>query len=82
MPDLKTVAPVEHFSLMTPGSKPGPCQLEVVAPYDGKLIATTDTADEPVVEQAVGTAYSLYRNRDAWLSGPRRIDILRKAASL
>jgi hypothetical protein len=41
------------------------------------LLATVDTADRSVAEQALATAYALYRNRDAWLSRARRIDILR-----
>src|SRR6516164_10445605 len=41
-----------------------------------------DTADRDVVEQAFATAYALYRNRDAWLSPARRIDILRNVAKL
>jgi len=57
-------------------------QLEVRAPFDGALIATIDTADATQVEQALATAYGLFRNRDAWLDPARRIEILRKAARL
>jgi len=48
-------------------------QLEVRAPFDGALIATIDTADATQVEQALATAYGLFRNRDAWLDPARRI---------
>lgn len=71
-----------YFPLMVPGSKTTSPPREVSAPYDGTLLATVDTADSGVVERALATAYALYRNRDAWLSPARRIDILRKAAKL
>jgi acyl-CoA reductase-like NAD-dependent aldehyde dehydrogenase len=71
----------DHFPLMVPGGKPSEPK-EVRAPFDGKLIATIDTGDTEVVEQALTTAYGLFRHRDAWLAGPRRIEILRKAAQL
>ena len=67
----------DHFSLMVPGSKTTSPLREVSAPYDGTLLATVDTADSSVTERALATAYALYRNRDAWLSRARRIDILR-----
>jgi len=72
----------DHFALMVPGSKAAAQSNEVRTPFDGKLIATVDTANDSVVEQALSTAYSLYRNRDAWLSPAQRIAILRQAARL
>jgi acyl-CoA reductase-like NAD-dependent aldehyde dehydrogenase len=72
----------DHFPLMVPGSKTASPQRGVLAPYDGTLLAMVDTADRDVVEQALATAYALYRNRDAWLSLARRIDILRNVAKL
>jgi acyl-CoA reductase-like NAD-dependent aldehyde dehydrogenase len=57
-------------------------QKEVRAPFDGALIATLDTAGGQEVEQALATAYALFRNRDAWLAPARRIEILRTAARL
>jgi acyl-CoA reductase-like NAD-dependent aldehyde dehydrogenase len=72
----------DHFSLMVPGSKTTSPLREVSAPYDGTLLATVDTADSSVTERALATAYALYRNRDAWISQARRIDILRNVAKL
>src|SRR5262245_17563602 len=72
----------DHFPLMVPGCKAGGLPREVSAPYDGTLLATVDTADPSVTEHALSTAYALYRNRDAWLSQPQRIDILRNVAKL
>ena len=57
-------------------------QKEVRAPFDGALIATCDMADSEQAEQAMATAYALFRDRDAWLPPSRRIEILRKAARL
>ena len=57
-------------------------QKEVRAPFDGALIATVDTAGAEEVEQALATAYALFRDRDAWLAPARRIEILHKAARL
>jgi len=55
---------------------------EVRAPFDGALITTIDMAGTEQAEQAMSTAYRLFRDRDAWLSPSRRIEILRKAAGL
>ena len=71
-----------HFPLMVPDSKTASPPREVSAPYDGAVLATVDTADPDVVEQALATAYELYRNRDTWLSPARRIDVLRNVAKL
>lgn len=72
----------DHFPLMVPGGKTTSPPREVSAPYDGTLLATVDTADGGIAERALATAYALYRNRDAWLSPARRIDILRNVAEL
>src|SRR6516165_6138223 len=72
----------DHFSLMVPGCETAGPLREVLAPYDGTLLATVDTADRGVAERALATAYALYRNRDVWLSQARRIDILRNVAKL
>ncbi|MBV8290452.1 MAG: aldehyde dehydrogenase family protein [Mycobacterium sp.] len=72
----------DYFPLMVPGGKTASPPREVSAPYDGTLLATVDTADSGIAEMALATAYALYRNRDAWLSPARRIEILRGAAKL
>ena len=69
----------EHFRLMVPGASPSPSSLEIHAPWDNSTIATADSA---AVEQALTTAYALYRDRDAWLSPAERIGILQKTADL
>jgi len=72
----------EHFKLMIPGVTSSSTPLEIHAPWDNSLIATADTADSAAVEQALATAYALYRDRDAWLSPADRIRILQKTADL
>ncbi len=72
----------EHFSIMVPGASSKDSLLEVHAPYDDALIATVDTADSSIVEQALTTATSLYKNRDCWLPAEQRIHILEKTISL
>lgn len=52
--------------------------LEIHAPYDGKLLATIATAGQQQIEQALSTAYQLFRNKKAWLPLPDRITILEK----
>ncbi|NQU21570.1 MAG: aldehyde dehydrogenase family protein [Candidatus Nealsonbacteria bacterium] len=65
----------EHYPLLVPGAT-GAGHTEVVAPFDGAPIATVEQADRAGVEQALATASSLFRDRDAWLSADRRIDVL------
>ena len=57
-------------------------QKEVRAPFDGALIATVPGRRRSRGRAALATAYALFRDRDAWLPPSRRIEILRKAASL
>ncbi len=71
-----------HFSLMIPGATTTDGLLEIFAPFDRSLIATTDTADAAAVEIALSTAYALYRDRSRWLSPPERIEILERAAEI
>ncbi len=72
----------EHFALMAPGAKAEGEPLTVNAPFDNQAIATVERGGRQAVEQAMATAYSLYRNRDGWLSPARRIEILKKTADL
>ena len=66
---------------MVPGAE-ADSHAEVVAPYDGSLVATVETAGLAAVEHALETAHGLFRNRDAWLGSARRVEILERTASL
>ena len=71
-----------HIELMIPGALASGKLLEVSAPYDNTLLATVETADAPAVEQALASAYALFRDRSQWLSKSQRISILSKTAAL
>jgi len=72
----------EHFPLIVPGAEPDAKHAEVRAPFDGALIATVERAGRDGVQKALETAYGLFRDRDAWLPPPVRIEILAKTARL
>lgn len=69
---------VEHFPHLVAGNIQPAGRHEVHAPYDRSLIATVDAIDESGVEQALSTAYALYRDRSTWLTPARRIEILQR----
>lgn len=56
--------------------------IDVLAPYDGALIAEIETADANHIDDALETAYSLYQNKKSWLPLHQRIEILQKTAQL
>ena len=70
------------YSLMLHNAAPAAGVHEVVAPYDHSVIAEVETANANHVNQALTTAYSLYRNRDAWLPLHKRIEILESTARI
>lgn len=71
----------EHFPIMVPGVHPAG-ERNVVSPYGGEVLASVETVDTDGVDVALGTAYGLYRDRSAWLSGPQRTAVLEKAAAI
>jgi len=56
--------------------------ISVTAPFDGSDISSVPNATQLDVENALATAHALYRDRDGWLSKPRRIAILKRAAEI
>jgi len=70
------------YELMIAGNIPATGSVEVASPYDGEVLAEVDTGGGAHVESALSTAYSLFRNRDAWLSIPERVAILERTAEL
>ena len=63
-------------------AQPASGVIEVVAPFDRSVIAEVETANEQHIDQALTTAYSLYRNKDSWLPLHRRIEILGATAKI
>ena len=72
----------EQFPLMVPGARPDGEPMDVHAPYDRSLLATVERGGSQVAERALDTAYRLFRDKDAWLSGAYRIEVLRGAAAI
>ena len=68
--------------LMIESDRPAAGELVVTSPYDGRELARVPTAGPDHAEDAMSVAYGLFRNRDAWLSIPERVEILSKAAAL
>ncbi len=72
---------MKHVELMMPDAPAPAGTLDVTAPFDGSVIAQIDTAGPEHVEQALATAWKLFRDRDAWLPLDERIRILEQAAA-
>ncbi|MDT8398623.1 MAG: aldehyde dehydrogenase family protein, partial [Pseudomonadales bacterium] len=68
-------------SLLAVPAKPAALKA-VHQPFDGKLLAEIESTGSDGVEQALATAYGLFRDRRAWLPLHQRISILEKTASL
>lgn len=56
-------------------------KLEVTAPYDGTLLKEYEYHTEEQAFEALATAHAAYENRDGWLSGKKRIEVLDALAS-
>jgi acyl-CoA reductase-like NAD-dependent aldehyde dehydrogenase len=54
----------------------------VISPFDGRELDRVATSGPDHVEDALSVAYALFRNRSTWLSVPRRVEILSKAATI
>jgi len=71
-----------RYPLMIPGARAGSATLEVRAPYDGRILATVETADAAATDLALQTAFNLYRDRSTWLTIPERVRILQETAAM
>jgi len=72
-----------HYPLMVAGNTTkSSSTISVTAPFDDSEIATLDTADSNIVEQALSTAHNLFTDKSKWLSASNRIDILNKTAQI
>ena len=54
----------------------------VTSPYSDEVIGSVSTVDKAGVQQALATAYAIYRDRSRWLPAPKRMEILEKAADI
>ena len=55
-------------------------RLTVTSPFDGRELDQVATAGPDHVDDALSTAYDLFRDRSLWLSVPERVEILNNAA--
>ncbi|MBT8136126.1 MAG: aldehyde dehydrogenase family protein [Gammaproteobacteria bacterium] len=76
------MAEIKRYPIMSTGDRPAAGEIDVTAPFDGKLIARCATVDEPHIEAAMTAAQALYRDRAGWLSIPQRLAILEKTAEI
>lgn len=72
----------QFYTSLVPGRKDCLGSRPVLAPYDRSLIATLEVVGWEVADHALNTAYTLFRNRDRWLTAAQRIAILERAADL
>jgi len=63
---------------MLESSKPAAGCLSVTSPFDGRELEQVGTAGQDHVADALSAAHDRYRDRDSWLSAPKRIEILDK----
>ena len=73
---------MKHLRILVPGASDAHESLDITAPFNFAKIARADLADEQTIEQALQTAYDLYRDKEKWLSLPTRLAILEKAAAI
>ena len=73
---------METLPLLIHGAGKADDFVTATAPFDGASMARVPVAGADHVELALGTARSLYQDRDAWLGVPRRVEILEKARQL
>lgn len=71
-----------QFALFVPGAVSASAPITVLAPYNRQPIGEVASADAATVETALANAYALFRNRDAWLPVPKRVEILEKTIVL
>ena len=57
-------------------------ELVVTSPFDGRELERVATAGPDHVDDALTTAYALFRDRGSWLSIPERVEILDEVASI
>ena len=57
-------------------------QLKVFSPYDNKLIKEIPMVGTKEVEEALTTAYGLFKDRSKWLPAYQRVEILERVAQI
>lgn len=73
---------MDSFPLMIHKARNPAGWLEVVNPFDLSPIAKVATCDSSHIDQALTTAYDLYREKERWLPLDQRISIFHKLVEL
>ena len=81
MPDLAHADSPHLASLQLQSSLPPSGEIEVLSPFDGRLLASVKTGDVQHVEDALQAASTLHRDRSNWIALPERIAILDRLAT-
>ncbi len=68
--------------LLIESDRPAVGTLAVTSPYDGRELDQVATAGPEHVDDAMSAAYRLFRDKDAWMSIPERVEILNKTAAI
>jgi len=77
------MADIQHFPLMIADlDKESEHILEVKSPFNERVIATVEQADESDIEHALSTANRLFSDRRNWLPVSARLSILERAVHL
>lgn len=71
-----------HIPVKIPGASPSGKTIEVTSPYDGRKLATVETADTDDVDQALQNAARAFADRSQWLPADERVAILEKTTHL
>jgi len=79
-PDFDLVR--SQWPLLCASDEPVVSKLNVTAAWDGAPIAQVAVAGERHVQDALFAAFSMFRQKDRWLSRERRIALLEKVAEL
>jgi len=67
---------------MVVSARPAAGEMAVTSPFDGRELDRVATSDSRHAEDALASAYALFRDRRQWLSIPQRIDILERTAGI
>jgi len=72
-----------HFTPLLAGDiQESNAKIEVLSPFNGRLLATVATANEQHIEQALSSAEAVFKDRSKWLSVSERLTILERAIEI
>lgn len=73
---------IPHYPLLSANPTKNFEKINVVAPFDEKIIATTESANLETIQQSLKIAYALFRDRKQWVTLDKRITWLEKFKKL